>query len=160
MVVDHTEEHASRWAAMQSITGKIAEFATLDWVDRFNNRRLLEPIGGIPLAEYEMHYWTGIGSTDSVGLTNPSLHGSRGDSTNPGTADITGVPSFAKMSVPLWTPEGPQGKYQNDFGFQSFFFAPCTGISGCSGTRKPARITATTRTDRINRNVFTAPPPA
>ena len=24
------------------------EYATLEWVDRFNNRRLLEPIGDIP----------------------------------------------------------------------------------------------------------------
>jgi putative transposase len=27
------------------------EFATLEWVDWFNNRRLLESIGGIPPAE-------------------------------------------------------------------------------------------------------------
>ena len=33
------------------------EFATLEWVDWFNNRRLLEPIGNIPPAEYEeAHY--------------------------------------------------------------------------------------------------------
>ena len=29
------------------------EFATLEWVDWFNHRRLLEPIGYIPTAEYE-----------------------------------------------------------------------------------------------------------
>jgi putative transposase len=29
------------------------EFATLEWVDWFNNRRLLEPIGYVPPAEYE-----------------------------------------------------------------------------------------------------------
>ena len=29
------------------------EFATLDWVDWFNTRRLLEPIGYVPPAEYE-----------------------------------------------------------------------------------------------------------
>ena len=29
------------------------EFATLEWVDWFNNRRLLEPIGNIPPAEAE-----------------------------------------------------------------------------------------------------------
>jgi hypothetical protein len=27
------------------------EFATLEWVDWFNNQRLLEPIGNIPSAE-------------------------------------------------------------------------------------------------------------
>ena len=32
------------------------EFATLEWVDWFNNRRLLEPIGNIPPVEFEqMH---------------------------------------------------------------------------------------------------------
>ncbi len=33
------------------------EFATLEWVDWFNNRRLLEPIGNIPPAEYEEVYY-------------------------------------------------------------------------------------------------------
>src|SRR5262245_10989914 len=32
------------------------EFATLDWVDWFNHRRLLGPIGFMPPAEYEAHY--------------------------------------------------------------------------------------------------------
>jgi transposase InsO family protein len=50
------------------------EFATLEWVDWFNNRRLLEPIGDIPPAEYEMLYWTGSSRTDTVGLTELSLH--------------------------------------------------------------------------------------
>ena len=33
------------------------EFATLAWVDWFNNRRLLEPIGNIPPAEGEERYY-------------------------------------------------------------------------------------------------------
>lgn len=33
------------------------EFATLEWVDWFNNRRLLEPIGNIPPAESEARYY-------------------------------------------------------------------------------------------------------
>ena len=33
------------------------EFATLEWVDSFNNRRLLEPIGNIPPAEAEARYY-------------------------------------------------------------------------------------------------------
>ena len=33
------------------------EFATLDWVDWFNTRRLLEPIGYVPPAEYEASYY-------------------------------------------------------------------------------------------------------
>ncbi len=32
------------------------EFETLDWVDWFNNERLLEPIGNIPPSEFEMQY--------------------------------------------------------------------------------------------------------
>jgi len=33
------------------------EFATLEWVDWFNNRRLLEPIGDVPPAEFEQAYY-------------------------------------------------------------------------------------------------------
>ena len=33
------------------------EFATLEWVDWFNYRRLLEPNGNIPLAEAEARYY-------------------------------------------------------------------------------------------------------
>jgi putative transposase len=36
------------------------EFATLDWVDWFNTRRLLEPIGYVPPAEYEAQYYEGF----------------------------------------------------------------------------------------------------
>ena len=32
------------------------EFATLEWVHWFNERRLLEPIGNIPPAEAEANY--------------------------------------------------------------------------------------------------------
>lgn len=32
------------------------EYATLNWVDWFNHRRILQPIGDIPPAEYEMLY--------------------------------------------------------------------------------------------------------
>jgi transposase InsO family protein len=39
------------------------EFATLEWVDWFNNRRLLEPIGNIPPAEAEARYYAQIGET-------------------------------------------------------------------------------------------------
>lgn len=36
------------------------EFATLEWVDWFNNRRLLEPIGNIPPAEAEARYYANL----------------------------------------------------------------------------------------------------
>lgn len=39
------------WRTLDSV-----EFATLEWVDWFNNRRLLEPIGDMPPAEYEQRY--------------------------------------------------------------------------------------------------------
>ena len=64
LVFDHEREYDSQWAAMRSIAEKIGcrgpwrhleavEFATLDWVDWFNTRRRLEPIGHVPPAEYE-----------------------------------------------------------------------------------------------------------
>ena len=36
------------------------EFATLEWVDWFNHRRLLAPIDNVPLAEYEKMYYDGF----------------------------------------------------------------------------------------------------
>ena len=38
-------------------TADDVEYATLEWVDWFNHRRLLEPIGNIPPAELEMAYY-------------------------------------------------------------------------------------------------------
>jgi putative transposase len=40
------------WRTMEAV-----EFATLGWVDWFNNRRLLEPIGNIPPVEAEERYY-------------------------------------------------------------------------------------------------------
>lgn len=37
---------------------KAFEFATLEWVDWFNNRRILEPNGNMPPAEAEERYYT------------------------------------------------------------------------------------------------------
>lgn len=41
------------WRSFESV-----EFATLEWIDWFNNRRLMEPIGNIPPAEAEQRYYT------------------------------------------------------------------------------------------------------
>jgi putative transposase len=41
------------WKSLEAV-----EFATLEWVDWFNHRRLLEPIGNIPPAEAEQRYFT------------------------------------------------------------------------------------------------------
>src|SRR6185369_7581130 len=38
-------------------SAEAVEFASLEWVDWFNNRRLLEPIGNIPPAEAEARYY-------------------------------------------------------------------------------------------------------
>ena len=43
------------WRSLEAV-----EFATLEWVDWFNNRRLLEPIGNIPPAEAEANYYAQI----------------------------------------------------------------------------------------------------
>ena len=40
------------------------EYATLEWVDWFNNRRLLEPIGNIPPAEAEANYYIALEEPD------------------------------------------------------------------------------------------------
>ncbi|MBB4200760.1 transposase InsO family protein [Rhodoblastus sphagnicola] len=39
------------------------EFATLEWVDWFNHRRLLEPIGNMPPAEAEARYYASLNQT-------------------------------------------------------------------------------------------------
>lgn len=46
------------------------EAATLDWVHWFNNRRILEPIGYIPPAEYEEMYYSGLTSLPVVAGLN------------------------------------------------------------------------------------------
>lgn len=42
------------------------EMATLEWVDWFNNRRLLEPIGNIPPVEAEANYYAQHAELDMV----------------------------------------------------------------------------------------------
>ena len=43
------------WRSLEAV-----EFATLEWIDWFNNRRLLEAIGNIPPAEAEAHDYAQI----------------------------------------------------------------------------------------------------
>jgi len=43
------------WRHVESV-----EFATLTWVDWFNTKRLLEPIGYVPPAEYEARYYEAL----------------------------------------------------------------------------------------------------
>ena len=49
------------WRSFEAV-----EYATLEWVDWFNNRRLLEPIGNIPPAEAEANYYATIETLDMV----------------------------------------------------------------------------------------------
>jgi transposase InsO family protein len=44
--------HQGPWKNIEAV-----EYATLEWVDWFNHRRLLEPIGNVPPAELEMQYY-------------------------------------------------------------------------------------------------------
>ncbi|MEO1293956.1 MAG: IS3 family transposase, partial [Pseudomonadota bacterium] len=47
------------WRSLEAV-----EFATLEWVDWFNNRRLLEPIGNIPPAEAEANFYAALETRD------------------------------------------------------------------------------------------------
>jgi putative transposase len=49
------------------------EYATLEWVDWFNHRRLLEPIGHIPPAEFEVTYHRREAPRSIDGLKQSSL---------------------------------------------------------------------------------------
>ena len=46
------------WRSFEAV-----EFATLEWVDWFNQRRLLEPIGNIPPAEAEQNFYAMMDNT-------------------------------------------------------------------------------------------------
>ena len=43
------------WRSFEAV-----EYATLEWVDWFNNRRLLEPIGNVPPAEAERNFYAAL----------------------------------------------------------------------------------------------------
>jgi len=43
------------WRSLEAV-----EYATLEWVDWFNNRRLLEPIGHVTPAEAETVYYAAL----------------------------------------------------------------------------------------------------
>jgi transposase InsO family protein len=59
ITLDLHETDESRCVAIR----EAVEFATLEWVDWFNNRRLLEPIGNIPPAEAEERYYAMLAET-------------------------------------------------------------------------------------------------
>ena len=49
------------WKSMREV-----EWETLKWVDRYNNRRLLGPMGYIPPAEAEEAFYANLNSLDRV----------------------------------------------------------------------------------------------
>ena len=49
------------WRSFEAV-----EFATLEWVNWFNHRRLLEPIGNIPPAEAEANYYAAMAAMDKL----------------------------------------------------------------------------------------------
>jgi putative transposase len=51
------------WRSFEAV-----EFATLEWVDWFNRRRLLEPIGNIPPAEAEANYHAATAAMDNPAM--------------------------------------------------------------------------------------------
>ena len=51
-VQDRGDSTPRPWRGLEPV-----EFATLEWVDWFNNRRILEPIGNLPPAEVEAAYY-------------------------------------------------------------------------------------------------------
>jgi transposase InsO family protein len=62
--------HEGPWKGLEEV-----EFATLEWVDWFNNARLLEPIGYVPPAEFEEAYHALSAATqEEERLKEESLH--------------------------------------------------------------------------------------
>lgn len=67
------------WRSFEAV-----EYATLEWVDWFNNRRLLEPIGNIPPAEAEANFYAVLETEPMAAqLTSISLRQTRRGSDRP-----------------------------------------------------------------------------
>lgn len=62
--------HEGPWKGLEEV-----EFATLEWVDWFNNARLLEPIGYVSPAEFEEAYYAhAVATQEEERLKQLSLH--------------------------------------------------------------------------------------
>jgi transposase InsO family protein len=88
------------WRSMEAV-----EFATLEWVDWYNNRRLLAPIGNIPPAEAEARYYEQLEAPALAASLEPiSLRQTRGGSLRlaRGTTFVSAAASHgrAKASCP------------------------------------------------------------
>jgi len=47
------------WRSFEAV-----KYATLEWVDWFDNRRLLEPIGNVPPTEAEVNFYAALERAD------------------------------------------------------------------------------------------------
>lgn len=55
--------HLGPWKGLEDV-----EYATLEWVAWYNSRRLMQPLGDIPPAEYEAQYYHTQAASAAVGL--------------------------------------------------------------------------------------------
>jgi putative transposase len=67
------------------------EMATLEWVDWFNHRRLLEPIGNVPPAEAEAAYYEQLAGSTMGCDSSKTVSG------KPGAVQFPCSASFARM---------------------------------------------------------------
>jgi len=73
------------WRTLEAV-----EYATLEWVDWFNHRRLLEPIGNIPPAEREATYHHSSSQVPMAARLKPgALQKNRGGSAGSSTGRLT-----------------------------------------------------------------------
>ncbi len=85
----HFHRRRGPWKNFEAV-----ELATLEWVNWFNNRRLLEPIGNIPLAEFEQAYNDEVKASARVaGLTQNGLWETQGGSLLPQNLDSERIES-------------------------------------------------------------------
>lgn len=74
------------WRSFEAV-----EYATLEWVDWFNNHRLREPVWNIPPAEAEANFYAALERSDvAAELRQISLRQTRRGSVSSGTAGHTG----------------------------------------------------------------------
>lgn len=112
------------WSGLDDV-----EFGSLEWVDWWNNRRLLEPIGMIPPAEAELLFYSQEILVEEPGLKETSLYetrrGSNGLSANCARATRwIRVSSFATTSSQAWQ----KGRRGSKRGFVTNIYKTCTRV--------------------------------
>ena len=104
------------WRSLEAV-----EYATLEWVDWFNNRRLLEPIGHVPPADRRrlLRGPGGTGSTRRLTQTNqpPRNPGQFKPTHPPARYPVDGVPPFYNARPSLFRPGVRVGRRRHHVGF-------------------------------------------